>query len=351
MSRNKTVLGALIAVVVLVAVVVFFSPSTPDRSPSAGPHTSVSTARGHGSLKPCHGVHLSKGSDIRSAVSGAPEQTTFCLAPAIYKVAAPIILKNGDTFIGTAPNRDGVTVKTTSAQIIFDANETLGVSFRHFAVAGAINACPGLNCGPTGRAISRGGQLTIDDMHLYSNGQNGVGGAAAGLTIKNSEIDHNGAEAGDGVSAGIKSVYSMTVTNSYVHDNVNNGIWCDIHCGHFVAKDNVVTGNSGSGIFMEISQGPAVIANNVVKNNNRANSPTAGGITIMDSRNVVVQANHLSGNHGFGIGALMDQRTGCGVPSPVCGFTLSDASITNNVLAGDLMVGCNMPGVTCRRNR
>jgi Right handed beta helix region len=351
MFSKRTALSAVASVVVVFAAVLFFSRSTPNRPPAAGPHSSVSTARGSGPPWPCHGVRLSPKSNIGAVVSRSTPGTTFCLAPAVYVVDAPIAVKSGDTFIGTAPRRDGVTVKTHSTQIIFNASETVGVVFRHFAISGAVNACPGHNCGPTGRAISRGELVTIDDMHLYGNGQNGVGGADQGLTITHSEIDHNGAEAGDGVSAGVKSVQAMTVRNSYVHDNMNNGIWCDIHCGRFVATNNVVTNNSGSGIFMEISQGPAMIANNIVKRNNTSNSDTAGGITITDSMNVVVQGNRLSDNNGFAIGAFMDQRINCGAPSPVCGFVISRASISGNKTGGDKVLGCDLGGVRCIRNQ
>jgi parallel beta-helix repeat protein len=350
MSGKKAALGALAIVIVLLLAVVFFSRSTPGQGPSAGPHSSVSTARGHGPLLPCHGLQLSKGQDIAPAVSGAPPGTTFCLAPATYVVTSPIVVKSGDSFIGTAPRRDGVTVKTDSAQIIFDLANALDVRFEHFGIGGAINACPGSNCGATGRAISQGGNVTVKDMHLYGNGRSAIGGTEDGLTVMNSEIDHNGAQLADGVSAGIKAVHSFSVTNSFIHDNINNGIWCDIQCGHFVAQGNVVTKNSGNGVFMEISQGPALIANNIIKNNNTAGNDTAGGISITDSRNVIIRGNTVSGNQGFGIGARMDQRINCGTPTHLCGFVISTTTIEDNVLHGDPILGCGLSGVACKGN-
>jgi parallel beta-helix repeat protein len=350
MAGRKTILTSLVIVVVLIAAVVFFSRSTPDRAPSAGPHSSVSTARGKGPLRPCDGVQISKDANLPSAVSGAPEATTFCLAPATYSVTSPIVVKSGDIFIGTAPRRDGVTVKTDSAQLIFDLANALNVTFEHFGVSGAINACPGSNCGATGRAISQGGEVTVRDMHLYGNGRSGIGGTANGLTVVNSEIDHNGAQLADGVSAGIKAVHTFSVIDSFIHDNINNGIWCDIQCGHFVAQGNVVTRNTGNGIFMEISQGPALIADNIVKNNNTARNRTAGGISITDSRNVEVRGNTVSGNQGFGIGARMDERINCGTPTNLCGFVAAATAIHDNALNGDPILGCNLPGVDCRNN-
>jgi parallel beta-helix repeat protein len=351
MSGKKAALGALAIVIVLLIAVVFFSRSTPNRPPSAGPHSSVSTARGHGPLLPCHGVRLSKGQDIAAAVAQAPPGTTFCFAPATYEVTSPINVKSGDAFVGTAPRRDGVTVRTNSAQLIFNLANAVDVRFQHFGAGGAINACPGNNCGATGRAISQGGNVTVKDMHLYGNGRSAIGGTADGLLVTNSEIDHNGAALSDGVSAGIKAVHSFSVIDSFIHDNVNNGIWCDIQCGHFVAQGNVVSKNSGNGIFMEISQGPALIANNTIKNNNTSGNDTAGGISITDSRNVVIRGNTFSGNQGFGIGARMDQRTNCGIPTHLCGFVVSTTVIQDNVLHGDPIVGCDLSGVACKSNR
>jgi Right handed beta helix region len=351
MSGKRAALSSLTIVVVLIAAVLFFSRSTPDQQPSAGPHVSVSTARGQGPLQHCDGVDISQGADIPSVVKGAPEGTTFCLAPATYSVRSPVIVRSGDSFIGTAPRRDGVTVRTDSAQIIFDLTDALNVTFEHFGIAGAINACPGSNCGETGRAISQGGDVTVKDMHLYGNGRSGIGGTADGLTVTDSEIDHNGAALADGVSAGIKAVHSFSVTNSYIHHNINNGIWCDIQCGRFVAQGNVVSRNTGNGIFMEISQGPALIADNIIKNNNTSGNLSAGGISITDSQNVVVRGNKVSGNQNFGIGARMDQRINCGAPTNLCGFVIATTEIRDNILNGDSLLGCDLSGVTCTDNR
>ena len=95
---------------------------------------------------------------------------------------------------------------------------------------------------------------------------------------------------------------------SFFHDNKNNGIWCDVHCGSFTVIGNVVKRNGANGIFDEISQGPATIANNVVKHNNTMHIPSHGGIGITDSKNVNVYGNTVRRNHGFGISARLDHR-------------------------------------------
>lgn len=49
---------------------------------------------------PCVGVHLSRGADIAAEVIAHPPNTTFCLKAGVYRIAAPIVSKSGDTFIG-----------------------------------------------------------------------------------------------------------------------------------------------------------------------------------------------------------------------------------------------------------
>ena len=297
----------------------------------------------------CSGTQIAAGASIQAAIDAHGTGTTFCLTAGTYRVSSRIRPKSYDTFVGTGITRDNTTVRTSSAQVIFETDGTTGVNFRHFAVAGAINACPGSNCGETGTGISRGTSVTVDDMHLYNNGLNGVGGGNGTLTVKNSEIDHNGA-AIDGVSGGIKRIDPLTVTNSYIHDNKGNGIWCDMQCGSFIVTGSTVTGNTGGGIFDEISEGSSVIANNIVKGNNTTNSYNLGGISVVDSKNVNIYGNTLGGNIRFGIGAAMDSRVNCGTPTSRCGYVLSNVSIHDNTPNGDALQGCSLTGVTCTRN-
>jgi parallel beta-helix repeat protein len=295
----------------------------------------------------CAGIQLNAGSSIQITINNHGDNTTFCLGSGIYNIPATIQPKPGDSFIGVGATRDDATITTSSAQIIFAA--ATNNLFRHLAITGAINACPGTNCGPTGMGINGGSGITLDDVHLYNNGRSGIGGSGDGLVITNSEVDHNGAVSGDGVSSGIKSVHTMTVTNSYVHDNINSGIWCDISCGAFTVTGNTITGQTVNGIFMEISQGDAVLANNVVKNNNTLGAAGRGGIIITSSKNVRIYGNRFSGNSGFGISVRADRRAGnCGTPDPNCGYALSNISMSDNDLGGDSLRGCTLIGVICR---
>jgi hypothetical protein len=303
------------------------------------------------SASSCRGVKVGPRHGIQRAVNAHAAHTTFCMTRGIYRVKTSIRPKDGDTFVGAAQRRAGVIVKTGSAQIIFELDGTDHVTFRHFSIKGARNACPRRNCGETGRAISRGSDVTVIRMHLSQNGLNGIGGTSGILTVKHSEIDHNGAGAGDGVSGGIKSVESLFVSDSNVHDNRGNGLWCDIQCGNFTVIGSHIIHNSGSGIFDEISQGAAMFRGNTIKRNNTVGDRFRGGLSITNSKNVVARHNTFKRNTGFGIGAQMDRRVNCGNPDETCGYVISNVRFHHNNLRHDSVVGCRLAGVICSKNR
>jgi Right handed beta helix region len=298
----------------------------------------------------CVGTVLLPGASIQSAISAKGTGATFCLSPGTYNVTSPIVPKDGDKFIGTGVTRDDTVVSTSSAELLFNTRGVNNVTFNHFAITGGINRCPGSNCGATGRGISGGSNLTAEDMHIYGNGLNAIGGMGDNLKVNNSEIDHNGYKVGDGVSDGIKMTAPFVLTNSFLHDNQNSGIHCDIQCGAFTVAYNTITNNTGTGILMEISAGPATIHDNIVQYNNPGNTAAKGGISIKDSKNVEVYNNTLGHNFRFGIRAGVDSRINCGTPSATCGFVLSNVSIHDNTLALDKMVGCDIVGVLCSKN-
>jgi hypothetical protein len=136
--------------------------------------------------------------------------------------------------------------------------------------------------------------------------------------------------------------HAATIKGSFFHDNKNNGIWCDVHCGSFRVIGNIVKRNAGNGIFDEISQGPAIIAHNIVKHNNTAHLPSHGGISVTDSKNANVYRNTLRHNHGFGISSRMDHRK--------IGWPLSSVKVHSNKLHADPLRGCDVAGVVCYQN-
>jgi Right handed beta helix region len=298
----------------------------------------------------CVGTVILPGASIQNAINAAGQGASFCLSPGTYNETSSITPKDGNTFTGMGVARDDTLVNTTSVQLMFNIAGRANVTLRHFAITGAVNRCPGSNCGATGRAVSGGVNTQVDDMHLYSNGLNGIGATGDGLIVNNSEIDHNGYRVSDGVSDGIKTTNTFTLTNSFLHDNQNSGIHCDIQCGAFTISGNTVTGNTGTGIFMEISPGPATISNNIIKNNNVSNSYGKGGLGILDSKNVQIYNNQFGGNKIWALRTYVDKRINCGSPSSGCGFVLSNVSVHDNTLNLDKLVGCTTVGVLCTNN-
>jgi hypothetical protein len=243
--------------------------------------------------------------------------------------------------MGTVP--DDVAITTTSLSIIFDLTDAIGVSFVNLAVAGAVNECPGSNCGATGEGIYAGANIKATQVHIYSNGRVGLGGQK-GLVVTNSHIDHNGwvkTTTLDHVSAGIKSVNPVTVTGSRIDHNYGNGVHCDRNCGAFTMKNNVVLYNTLTGIHYEVGQGPADIGYNTVKWNNTLHMPYHAGIEVNSSQNVDIYNNKLGGNGGKGIHVWNDTRAG------TTGFYSQNITVHDNVVNGDAIGDCTTPGVTC----
>jgi hypothetical protein len=300
----------------------------------------------------CSGKAIRPGDSIAGIINNAPSGTSFCIAPGTYKPSVTIHPKSYDHLTGTGTTRDAVLITTGKLQLIIDAGNSHGVVYTNLAVSGAINRCPGSNCGATGDGIHGGVNIVAKNVHVYDNGRTAFS-AMNGLTLSGSRLDHNGAVykgAMDGVSAGVKSAAALTITNSMIDHNYGNGAWCDMQCGTFTIENSQVTYNVSTGIHDEISQGPATIANNVVQHNDLAKEAGHGGIGIIDSKNVQVYGNTLGGNLGTGISARYDKRTGCGTPTYLCGFALSNISIHNNHLNGDVLFGCGNAGVQCSNN-
>ncbi|MEA2507495.1 MAG: hypothetical protein QOH48_2113 [Actinomycetota bacterium] len=287
---------------------------------------------------------IKPGTNISSTINRAAGGTTFCIYPGTYKPGSTLTPKSGDTIRGLGAVPDDVSITTTTLPIIFDLSNTTGVSLTDLAISGAVNECPGTNCGATGEGVYNGANVTASQLHVYSNHRVGLGGQH-GLTVSYSHIDHNGAVTTttnlDYVSAGIKSVNPLTVTHSRIDHNNGNGVHCDRNCGAFTMKNNVVLYNTLTGIHYEIGQGPATIAYNTVKWNNTLNMPYHAGIEVNDSQNIDIFGNKLGGNGHHGIHVWEDSR------SSTTGFHLLNVTIHDNVANGDEIGNCSFAGVTC----
>ena len=113
-----------------------------------------------------------------------------------------------------------------------------------------------------GYAIGAGGYTTIEYNCLTQNAQGAFNGGGVNDIISHNEIMRNGlGEYPDtegpggspyrcGCSGGGKLLYSVNavVTNNYVHDNYNIGIWLDFDNTGADISDNYVASNWGEEI-------------------------------------------------------------------------------------------------------
>ncbi|QIN84365.1 hypothetical protein GBA63_18250 [Rubrobacter tropicus] len=292
----------------------------------------------------CTGKQVSPGQNLSSVAANARAGTTFCIKDGNYAVPTPVRVQNRDRFIGMFSDGTRPSVTTTKAQHVFDANGSRGATIRGLGMSGAVG---GDHCKPNcGRGIGGGTNLTINNVWSHHNQNQGIGGTGPGLLVTYSRIDHNGSPAfarfGESQSAaGIKSVNSMTVLNSRVHDNYWSGVWCDNDCDAFQVRNNTITANGKAGIHYEASSGPAVFANNVIRGNG-TNAAVAGrraGLIIYASANAEVYGNAFGSNTYYGIHVAEDDRDW----TPLLG----NISIYNNTMGGDAIVGCTLSGVGC----
>ena len=286
-------------------------------TPSGASTSSATQASG------CDGVVVPPGSSIANAVASRPPGTTFCLA-GLYTISQTVISKDGNRFIGPATIVGRTeTGFTNGSRVLYQNLDMSGFSRQ---------------------AIRPGPYSKIVGGRIHGNPRTGIGGGAGGVVVQGTEVDHNGSHAKLGCcSGGIKTTDPMTVIDVYAHDNIGNGIWCDISCGAFTVKNSLVVNNSWKGIFVETSQGPSYIAGNTVIGNNWMKQNTAGGIVYVSSKNGEITNNYMKGNHLRGFHAKNDKRAGNR------GYFASNIKVHHNT-GPDPYKGCDLPGVDCWAN-
>ena len=297
----------------------------------------------------CSGKHIYPPQNLTNVAAGSQAGTTFCIHDGTYNISSAITVQDNDRFIGVYNDSSRPAVATTQARYVFNTTNADYVRIEGLKISGAVgnNLCEP-NCG---RGIGGGGiNLTVVDVRLTGNKNQGIGGVGHGLRVERSEIDHNGSWSFTGldnptssVSAGIKSVKSMTVLNSHIHDNYWSGVWCDEQCTNFTVRNNIITGHGKAGIHFEISKGPAIISGNRIQGNGILGSQVGhfAGLLIVSSSQVDAYNNTFGSNQaGYGVKIVKDGR----YPG------VNGVKIHDNIRNGDAIVGCTISGVTCYGN-
>jgi hypothetical protein len=277
----------------------------------------------------CVGIRIPTGGNIARAVESNPAGTTFCLS-GTYSLARPVSPRERHVFRGPA------------AIVGVNGNDTGFLVSREDVRFYDLNMS-----GFTERAIRCSYGTMILGGRYHHNGVNGIScgldrDTRGGVVIGRVEVDHNGSERYTfHSSSGIKLLGSpgSVVRDSYVHDNIGNGIWFDRDSGtsdgDIVAR-NTVQRNSMRGIMYEVSRGHVVIRENIVTGNNTAGVPGASGIGISSSKNVTIWGNTVRDNLVWAIRANDIDR----------GYDLENVDIYDNVVNG-AWYGCHFLGVRC----
>ena len=309
----------------------------------------------------CQGVKVRANARLASVFDRHGAGTTFCLARGNYTVTKKVLLDPGDRVVGAG--RDATTIQAAPGiDVMFDYyhSDTNGlVTFKRLSVGGA-NRPRDEDCNDScGAVMLANVRIHAIGVRCFGNGTTCFGGGAHDIVVRKFECDGNGwhpdSRKSDFQSAScikLNQGGSFTMTDSYVHDNYWDGIWCD-YCDHvaFVIRDSTLVRNGRSGIVWEVSgdavEGDhALIKNNKIRNNGWNTDPPPSywaGIIISDSSNIEIVGNTFGGNDdGSGGTRAIDVYDGTRNPTP-----MHDVYIHDNVLHGDRIQSCTSTGVTC----
>ena len=301
----------------------------------------------YGAGQSCSGKDIFPSQNLPRVAQSSPPGTTFCLHDGTYNIPSPVIVESNDTFAGVYSDSSKPHVTTDTAHHIFDADDSVGATIKELKITGAVGTD---QCEPDcGRGIGGGENLTVVGVRAAYNMNSGIGGTGKGLLVSRSTVDHNGSrtfsnlDGGPTSTSGIKSVNSLTVTNSYIHHNWWNGVWCDGECNAFTVKGSTITDNGKAGIADEMSTGPALISGNTIKRNgwNDQVLTRRAGLLLSDADHVEAYGNTFGSNFRYGIEVF---DTAGRLPN------VSDIRIHDNTMNGDRIVSCSISGVTCARN-
>jgi hypothetical protein len=358
---SNRVVTAIVAIVVTVAQVACSlgmeaNNTVPDRD--APPRPDQRSSSSAAALK-CDGHRVARGADLHALIAEASNET-FCLAAGTYDVGSAPLAPGGNVVIWGATgrrSRDGVISAPTKivgsgpvAIITAGENNT----FRWLDISGSSG---GPTCQPDcGRGIRANAGTIVIFTRIHHNSNTGIGGGVpARVTVRFSELDHNGTDAFEGTYGGVKHAATenggiLEVTDSFVHDNIGVGLWGDRCLMRMVIKRNLVVGNSRDGIRWETDMPPADCPNTTTRSavihlnevHGNGTDPTESGdagIKIRNSPNADVAYNRTSLNAEQGIRVIHDDRTGSTVGN----------TIRNNI-APDGIDGCSLAIISCSGN-
>jgi Right handed beta helix region len=273
---------------------------------------------------------------IQAAIDANPPGVAFCLS-GTFTVTTPILPKDGNAFLGPAV----ITGPTSDMGFALTGVDADNVTFDNLEMYGFLL-----------RAIEVWDFTVIRNSYIHHNLRNGIGGGGSiGVLIENNEIAFNGSLQYLGIAAGgVKLALSgdhgrgpgSVIRGNYVHDNVGNGLWCDVDCQGDLFEGNRVEFNTRAGIHYEISLGLGVIRGNVANFNNTSGNNPSAGLYTNSSEHVLIENNQAIGNIFHDINVRDDSRE---YSAP---FAITVRN--NDVTPSGEVDGCTIAGVVCSGN-
>lgn len=271
--------------------------TTPTTNPTPGAPTSPpapicgSSVLNGPATPPVGAVRIDPGVNVALATDAHPAGTTFWLAPGVHTLGPTrywqVVPKNGNSYVGGpgavldgqflnnyafTQKASGVTIKhLTVTRFTAPGNE--GVVNHDFGAGWTIEYNTIEKNGGAGVMLGDNNRLAYNC--LVDNGQYGFQGFGKNLIIDHNEIARNNtfdwetnSPGGCGCSGGSKfwSSGPGEVTNNWVHDNMNVGLWWDNNNVGYLIEGNLIEGNRSHGIMYETSYNARIVNNTLRRN-------------------------------------------------------------------------------------
>jgi hypothetical protein len=290
--------------------------------------------------------------------------------PCTYPVDTMVELNEGDeiagpvaTFIERTPAFDPEPtvsiVGSEGLRNVIRARGTIHLEWVKIIGGTGEYASDGSPIAGTGSGLAMGMASNTSSLYaVHITGSDGAGITNAHGTFERIELDDTTQDANflGFTGSGLKAITEVEVTNSYIHDNQGNGLWCDVFChdseshlNGFWIHENLVVNNGRAGIRFErvgevADAGEALIENNQIHQNSLELS--RGGIDIRDAQNALVR-NNVFGQTIIAEVAYLPNASGVAIRASDSGRSdrpdLFNVDIVDNVLNGELIKGCELP--------
>jgi len=358
--RASQIAGSIIVVGFIIA-----GPYLGERTPIIHGPVHHSSIRNQSVAKPCEGLDVPTGVNLSEIMESHPSGTTYCLAAGTFELTSTIDVEDGDRVLGAGRDAtfiDGSSIPATNGRMFMVHART---TFADLDISGArtpsdssttcINASG--EPGPTscGKAFVNNGELlSLRSVDCHDNGANCVAGSSS-LVMDDVDCWNNGGTysmtPGMAFSACVKiaGAYTQgdgnfTLTNSYIHDQPGNGIWCDFcKYGSWHIEDNRFVNNGNHAIQWEMSGGwteddRALVQNNVFHDNGWQTGKTGpGGIIVSTANDILIEDNTFDGQADLGAYAVYILFSANRDPPQPDSLGVV---VRNNSLNGDAILGC-----------